>query len=208
LRRKNPYLFRAKDINTAGDLVKELLSAVLSASEEKFMGDFLEGLAIFLVGSLYNGQKSSSQGIDLEFTKDNVRYLVSVKSGPNWSNSSSYKQQVTDFHTAQKVIRQAGLQGQIETVLGICYSSKATSYRNGVMHLHGQAFWNLLTGDANFYTQIVKPIGYRAKEHNDAFEHERSRLLNVFTQQFMNDFCIDGVIDWERVVRFNSGNMA
>ena len=207
LRRKNPYLFRAKNINTAGDLVKELLNAVLSASEEKFMGDFLEDLAIFIIGQLYSGQKSSAQGIDLEFTNENIRYLVSVKSGPNWSNSSSYKQQITDFHTAQKVIRQASFQSQIECVLGICYSNKATGYRNGVTHLHGQSFWNLLTGDPEFYTHIVEPIGYRAKEHNDAFEVEKSRLVNLFTLEFMNDFCDDGAINWEKLVWFNSSNL-
>ena len=29
-----------------------------------------------------------SPGIDLEFDKDGVRYIVTIKSGPNWGNSS------------------------------------------------------------------------------------------------------------------------
>lgn len=41
---KNPYLFKAKHIATAGDLITDLLNAFLSSSEEKLFGDFLEGL--------------------------------------------------------------------------------------------------------------------------------------------------------------------
>ncbi len=47
LERKNPYLFKAKNILTANDLVRNLLDAYLSSQEETIFGDFLEGLAIF-----------------------------------------------------------------------------------------------------------------------------------------------------------------
>ncbi|HCK65937.1 MAG TPA: cytosolic protein, partial [Anaerolineae bacterium] len=40
---------------------------------------------------------------------------------------------------------------------------------------------------------------------NEELAAEYDRALNLFTQQFMNDFCVDGVIDWEKLVRFNSG---
>ena len=43
---KNPYLFKAKNIVTAGELISSLLDAFLSSSEEKLFGDFLEGLAV------------------------------------------------------------------------------------------------------------------------------------------------------------------
>ena len=67
LLRKNPYLFRAKDIRSAGTLMKGLLDAFLSSSEEKLLGDFLENLAVFVAGETCNGRKSSAQGVDLEF---------------------------------------------------------------------------------------------------------------------------------------------
>ena len=47
LLRKNPYLFRAKNITTAEDLMTSWLDAFLSSSEEKLFGDFLEDLACF-----------------------------------------------------------------------------------------------------------------------------------------------------------------
>ena len=87
LTRKNPYLFRAKNQNTAQDLIKTVLDAHLSSQEEGIFGGFLEELAIFICSKVYGGKKSSAEGIDLEFSKDNISYIVSIKSGPNWGNS-------------------------------------------------------------------------------------------------------------------------
>lgn len=207
LKNKNPYLFRAKNINTAGDLVKDLLEAVLYASEEKFMGDFLERLAIFVAEQMWNGQKSPTTGIDVDFTKHGIRYLVSVKSGPNWSNSSSMAKQRDNFNTAIRVIKQQSPEAHVEAVLGICYSKKRTSHNHNIMTVHGQAFWHLLTDDKDFYTDIIEPIGYRAPEHNDAFIEEKARILNLFTIDFMKEYSTNGAIDWDKIVRFNSGNI-
>lgn len=41
LKRKNPYLFKAKSLNTAQDLVKSILDAHLSSQEKAFLGGFL-----------------------------------------------------------------------------------------------------------------------------------------------------------------------
>ena len=95
LKRKNPYLFKAKNIIAAPDLVKTLLDAHLSSQEETIFGDFLEGLAIFINKTVYNGNKSAAEGIDLEFDADGVKYIISIKSGPNWGNSSQIKKMKT-----------------------------------------------------------------------------------------------------------------
>jgi hypothetical protein len=81
LLKKNPYLFRAKNITKASELVEGTMSAFLSSSEEKLFGDFLEGLAIFVAEKTTGGHKSSSQGVDLEFISDNTHYIVPIKSG-------------------------------------------------------------------------------------------------------------------------------
>ena len=75
LKRKNPYLFRAKAIVAAPDLVKHLLLAYLSSQEETIFGDFLEGLAIHVCSNAYGGQKSTTEGVDLEFVRDGVRSM-------------------------------------------------------------------------------------------------------------------------------------
>ena len=188
--------------------MQDILDAYLSSSEEKLFGDFLESLALYVANKRDGANKSSTTGIDLDLMKeDGLRYLISVKSGPNWANSSSLKKQATDFQNAIKVVRQSNLATNVRAVLGICYG-KAKPVDNGnYLKVTGQAFWNLISGDANLYTEIVEPLGYKAKEHNEKFLEEKQRLVNVFTQEFLSEYSTDGRIDWIALVRFNSGNL-
>ncbi len=67
IRRKNPYLFKAKYMLTAPQIVKGLVDAHISSNEETIFGDWLEGLAIFVNQAVYGGRKSGIEGVDLEF---------------------------------------------------------------------------------------------------------------------------------------------
>ena len=44
LKRKNPYLFKAKGAVTANDLIEAVLDATVSSGEETIFGNFLEFL--------------------------------------------------------------------------------------------------------------------------------------------------------------------
>src|SRR5436190_11486387 len=88
LKRKNPYLFKAKYVLTADQIIRGIVDAHISSSEEGIFGDWLEGLAIFINQKVYNGKKSGIIGIDLEFDNNGVRNIITIKSGPNWGNSS------------------------------------------------------------------------------------------------------------------------
>ena len=207
LLKKNPYLFRAKNITTAGDLVTGLLDAFLSSSEEKLFGDFLEDLAIFITGKTCNGHKSTAPGVDLEFENKHIHYIVSVKSGPNWGNSSQHNKLAEDLQKAIIRVKQSRHGANVQPVLGICYGKTRTSYLRGYLKVVGQNFWYLISENESLYTEIVEPISYRAKEHNDTFHQERARVVNRFTKEFIDRFCDGaGAIDWVRLVEFNSGN--
>jgi hypothetical protein len=78
-------------MESAGELVKQILDAYLSSQEETVFGDFLESLAIYVCSETYGGRKSATEGIDLDFEREGKRYIVSIKSGPNWGNSSQIK---------------------------------------------------------------------------------------------------------------------
>ncbi|MGI9558933.1 MAG: PmeII family type II restriction endonuclease, partial [Thermodesulfobacteriota bacterium] len=106
LERKNPYLFKAKNIAVASDLVRGILDAHISSQEETLFGNFLEDVAIFVNENVYGGWKSTTEGIDLEFVRDGVRYVVSIKSGPNWGNSSQIKKMKQNFAKAKQLLRQ------------------------------------------------------------------------------------------------------
>jgi len=102
LKRKNPYLFKAKNVLTSELIIKTLVDAHISSNEETIFGDWLEGLAIFINGQVYDGWKSGITGIDLEFDNEGFRHIVTIKSGPNWGNSSQIQKMKDDFKTAQK----------------------------------------------------------------------------------------------------------
>jgi hypothetical protein len=206
LKRKNPYLFKAKNINDAHDLVKLILDAHLSSQEETVFGEFLEKLAIFVCGKVFGGRKSPAEGIDLEFTRDNVLYIVSVKSGPNWGNSSQIKRMVDNFKQAKRILRTGNNKANIQAVNGCCYGRENQPDKGDYLKLCGQDFWEFISGNDRLFVDIVEPLGYRAKERNEEFYAEYSRILNLFTQEFTDDFCVDGRIDWDKLVRFNSGH--
>jgi len=206
LGRKNPYLFKAKDIATAPDLVKLILDAHLSSQEEGIFGGFLEELAIFICNKIYGGHKSSAEGIDLEFDKNNVKYIVTIKSGPNWGNSRQISKMLDDFRKAKKVLRTNAKTTNIIAVNGCCYGIDDNPDKGDYIKLCGQRFWAFISGDEHLYTKIIEPLGYRAKEKNDQFLQEYGRVINKFTLEFGKNYCSrDGDILWDKLVKFNSG---
>jgi hypothetical protein len=91
-------------------------------------------------------------------------------------------------------------------VNGCCYGRAKDIDRGSYTKLCGQSFWQFISGSENLYLEVIEPIGYKAKERNDAFQKQYSALLNRFTAQFISDFCkSDGSIDWGKLVVFNSG---
>lgn len=205
LKRKNPYLFKAKHVVTSADLIENLLSAYLSSQEETIFGEFLEGLAIFVCQQVYNGQKSAAEGIDLEFEKDGIRYIVSIKSGPNWGNSSQIKRLRDNFRQAKRILKTNVSKMNIVAVNGCCYGRDNNPDKGDYLKLCGQRFWEFISGDSELYTEIIEPLGYRAKEKNEEFGEQYARLINRFVREFSIDFCQpDGMIKWDQLVAINS----
>jgi Type II restriction endonuclease EcoO109I len=208
LRSKNPYLFRAKNLESAPGLVQALLDARLSSAEEGMFGTFMEALAVFVSEQKCNGRKSGITGIDLELQRNNVRYLIAIKSGKAWGNATQHKKLRDNFITAVKVLKQNSFVGEIQPTLGICYGRFKTSNNGAYLHVGGQSFWELISGDSNLYMEIIEPIGFRAKEFNDEFHDKRNRALNRMVREFMDDFClVDGSIDWPKIVTLVSNNI-
>ena len=204
--RKNPYLFKSKNITVAADLVRSLLDAHLSSQEETLFGDFLEGLAIYVAETVHGGQKSAATGIDLEFSQGQVRYLVSIKSGPNWGNSSQIAKLRDNFTAATRVIRQGNRTSNIIAVNGCCYGRTTTPDRGGYLKLCGQEFWELVSGDSEFYKRIIEPLGHNAKQRNQTFSSHYGAVVNRLSRGFSDGFCMpDGAIDWPKLVAFSSG---
>lgn len=205
LKRKNPYLFKAKDVQTAEQIVRGILAAHISSNEETLFGDWLEGLAIFINGKTYGGWKSGIAGVDLEFDKDGRRHVVAIKSGPNWGNSSQIGQMRSNFKTAQRTLRtsQSGL--NIVAVNGCCYGRDNNPDKGDYFKYCGQRFWEFVSGEADLYVELIEPLGFKARERNEEFLVSYSRMINKFTREFMLEFCDEeGSIIWGSLVRLNS----
>ncbi|SDH05051.1 PmeII family type II restriction endonuclease [Nitrosomonas sp. Nm132] len=205
LKRKNPYLFKAKNVLTAEQIIKGLVDAHISSNEETIFGDWLEGLAIFINEKVYSGRKSGITGIDLEFDNNGSRNIVTIKSGPNWGNSSQIAKMVTDFKIAKKTLRTSNSKLNVVAVNGCCYGKDSNPDKGDYFKYCGQRFWEFISGNNQLFTEIIEPLGHNAREKNDDFVKSYSQIINKFTKEFSNSFCKDnGEIDWDKLVRFNS----
>lgn len=207
LRRKNPCLFKAKALEMAQDLVKSILDAHLSSQEEGIFGEFLEELARFVSQRACGGRKSSSPGIDLEFTRGHTHYLVSVKSGPNWGNSQQIERMKDNFRRAKRTLRTNNKTATaIVTVDGCCYGKDDHPDKGEYFKYCGQRFWEFLSSDPRLYVEIIEPLGQVARQRNADFLAEYGKVINRFSLEFGKHYCrADGSILWEKLVKFNSG---
>lgn len=207
LKRKNPYLFRAKNLVTPRALVKAFLDAHLSSQEEGLLGGFLEGLAVFIARRVHGGRKSTATGLDLEFIFDGRLYLFDIKSGPNWGNNSQIQKMKDNFARAKRIISQSKDAPPVEVINGCCYGRQQRKSENKgeYIKLCGQRFWELISGDAEMFTKIVEPVGIKAAERNGEFDKQYEKVLDAFTELLAVDFCDDqGNVLWEKVAQFSS----
>jgi hypothetical protein len=209
LKRKNPYLFKAKYVLTADQIIRSIVDAHISSNEETIFGDWLEGLAIFINCKVYGGRKSGIEGIDLEFDNNGERNIVNIKSGPNWGNHSQLKKMVADFKTAKKTLRTSNSKLNIVAVNGCCYGRDNKPDKGDYLKYCGQRFWEFISGNDNLFIEIIEPLGNMAKEKNDDFVQSYSLIINKFIKEFANEYCNNnGEINWEKLVRYNSATLA
>jgi hypothetical protein len=213
LKRKNPYLFKAKNIELAQDLVKGILDAYLSSQEETIFGDLLEGFAIFVSQSLYNGFKSKLKSVDLEFQRSDIYYIVGIKSGPNWGNSDQINQMKNNFKIAKKLLHiQEGIPKKIVAVNGCIYGKDKTPFKKDkdrdkcYFKYCGQLFWEFISEDSNLYREIIVPIDQEAKQKDENFKTAYIGKINAMTQEFMDNFMTRHQIDWVKFLDFVSKN--
>lgn len=179
--------------------------AYISSAEETLFGDWLEGLAIFVASKVYDGKKSAAKGIDLEFDKDGIRYIVSIKSGPNWGNSTQITKMREDFKTTKKVLRTSKSGLNIIAVNGCCYGAESHPDKGDYYKYCGQDFWYFISGEKSLYKDIIEPLSTNAKQANDAYRAEYCKMINKITKEFIAEYCLDdGSINWNKIVELNS----
>lgn len=202
VQRKNPYLYRSLGIEVASELMAILLQSHLKESEETIFGDaFFEPLALLASG----GTMSPTAGVDF-FKETDTKYLaVAVKSGPNVFNASQKRRQNAEFNALRSRLYKT--QKEYDPLLGHAYGrnvsgpSDAKNYRDS----SGQAFWQELTGDSDFYLKLIRLMKNEPLKYKEVFDKEWAAIINRLTAEFTELFCSDdGHIDWERLTQFVS----
>lgn len=211
LKRKNPYLFKAKNIEVAGELVQSIVDAFLSSQEETIFGNLLEGFAIYVSKSRDHGFKSELKSVDLEFARDDVYYIVGIKSGVNWGNSDQVNKMRDNFKVAREILRGRGITNEIVAVNGCIYGKDNVPFKKHkdaekqYYKYAGQEFWSFISGDEQLYQEIIKPIDKEARQKDEAFKRAYAAKVNEMTIDFTKDFMAeDNQIDWVKLVDYVS----
>ena len=210
MKRKNPYLFKAKNIQTAGDLVKDILDAFLSSQEETIFGDLLENLAINVNHSIFKGAKAEEgkfRSLDLIFRRDKKLYIVGIKSGINWGNADQVSTMRKNFKEAKRILRSEGETADIVAVNGCIYGKDnvvskkhKTDSELNYEKLCGQKFWELISGDNELYKKLIQPLDKEVKKRDDIFKEIYINKVNEMTKDLIELFYTKNQLDWEKIV--------
>jgi hypothetical protein len=205
LSRKNPYLMRAIGLRTAAEVVEYLLQIHVQASDETIFGDaFVEPIVL----AVSRGRKSSAKGIDVEIEAETYK-AIAVKSGPNIFNSSQTARMNDEFQELQNRLRQhlISLGKQFDPILGCSYGKRvsAPTTKRRYRIISGQAFWQEITGDPDFYLKLIRLMKDYTERHRQHYQEEWDKAVNRFTRDLLNDFADEsGSLDWEKIVQFIS----
>lgn len=211
LKRKNPYLFKAKNIELAGDLAKGIVDAFLSSQEEGIFGNLLEGFAIHASETLHGGFKSTRKSLDLEFERDGKYSIVGIKSGIYWGNSDQIARMKDNFKKAREDLRAEGIRKEIIAVNGCIYGKDAKPLKPDVdsdkmyFKYAGQEFWKFISGDDELYRQIIVPIDRESKLRDETFRAAYNSKVHELTLDFSLNFIAAGQINWVKLIDYVSG---
>ncbi len=211
LRRKNPFLYRAIGADEPTEIVGSLLDASISSSDETLFGNiFFEPLALWVASEAHRGdpsvsvRASSAAGVDIEIETEKRVSLYAVKSGTAVFNSQSSKKQLEEFRAARS--RLFKTQKQFDGVIAYSYGKKRA--RTGeVRALAGQDFWDEISGETEFYLRVIRAMGLGAARRELSFRAAYQSAVQRFSTELLMNFSgDDGGLDWEKLLRYNSGS--
>lgn len=212
-KRKNPYLFKAKNIETAGDLAKSILDAFLSSQEETIFGDLMENLAIRVCHEVFMGKKAEEgkyRSVDLIFNRDKKTYIVGIKSGPNWGNSDQVNTMKRNLKVAKRILRIGLGENSIVSVNGCIYGKDNHPHKVNkdpdlsYYKICGQSFWELISGDDQLYKKIIQPLDKEARKRDDVFKKLYVKKINEMTKDVIDLFYTKNNLDWDKIIDYIS----
>ncbi|RKE99057.1 PmeII family type II restriction endonuclease [Ichthyenterobacterium magnum] len=171
----NPFLYKyLANFLTGNDdpesIAKALvLPRILGTSINTSFGMKIQSL----ISSLFEGLGSTTQGIDIEFVDaiDNRKKYCQLKAGPNTINKDDITTIINHFDGVRNLARTNNLNvGINDMIVGVVYgeandlSSHYKKIENAYPVIVGQDFWHRLTGQKNFYFELIDAVGEVALE--------------------------------------------
>lgn len=171
----NPFLFKyLANFLTGNDEPESIAKAlvlprILGASINTSFGMKIQTL----ISTLFEGLGSTTQGIDIEFidATDNRKKYCQLKAGPNTINKDDVTTIINHFNGVRNLARTNNLNvGINDMIVGIVYgeSSEISSHYKKIEESYpviiGKDFWHRLTGEEDFYFQLIDAIGEVALE--------------------------------------------
>lgn len=206
---KNPYLYRSVGIQRPDHLLDGLLIARISSSDDPIFGnEFFEPLALWAAGEAQLPGRQVSVGAgagqDISIELATEYFAIAVKSGKNIFDSQSDKGQKTEFDQLEARLKK--LKKAFHKVVRFGYGRHAKPKgEKPILTKAGQDFWELLTGESDFYIRVSAAISEPAAIHKAAFDEALLKKHSELLRQFMIDFVdSDGTVRWNSVVEFNS----
>ena len=179
----NPFLIKylANFMNGSSnpeDIAKALIyPRVLGTSINTSFGTNLQKFCT----STLDGFASTTSGIDIEFIDcvDGRKKYCQIKAGPNTINKDDIKTITDHFSAVKRLARTNGLAlAYDDLIVGVFYGTKAelnAHYKKideDYPVLVGQEFWYRLTGDQNFYSDLINTLA------ECALDEDCTALLN------------------------------
>ncbi len=210
----NPFVITALSSGVLGEansanIAKSLLyPRVFGTSINTNFGDKMQKLCT----TYLDADASSTNGMDIEFNDrfEDQRVIMQLKAGPNTINSGDVDPIIEEMASAYRLLRQNRIAimptfaigiayGTIEDVSGH-YKKIAASSVGGQMNIPlyvGQDFWHRLTGESDFYINMIK-ILVEVFEEEDCSELLESDIYNL-AQEIEAKYFTDGEFDLNKI---------
>ncbi|WP_434799185.1 PmeII family type II restriction endonuclease [Terrisporobacter vanillatitrophus] len=192
----NPFLIKYLSNFMSGssnpeDIAKALVyPRVLGTSINTSFGTNLQKFCT----STLEGFSSTTSGIDIEFIDytDGRKKYCQIKAGPNTINKDDVKTIVDHFGAVKRLARTNGLSlNYDDLIVGVFYGAKneLNAHYKKIDEEYpvivGQDFWYRLTGDENFYYDLIDTIA------ESALDEDCTALLDdtikKLTEEIKND---------------------
>lgn len=150
--------------------------------------------------------------------KNSKLYILELKSGPNWGNSSQVQRMLTNFKDAIAMLQPQCPTMDVIPINGCMYGKERSPLKTGTIKgtgrpdetvrywkLCGQDFWHFISDNRNLYTDIIEPLGFRAKEKNAEFLEAYDNFVNNLVYEFLTKYRnSEGGVAWDRLTEFVS----